>query len=86
MSDDEAKQWGLALLAKAKDAAMEDAARKAWDAHYFKCTPQIPLEQWTLIWKKAVGWWTVPPAVKPEATPPLAESSPASSARSIPSA
>jgi hypothetical protein len=55
----DAKVRGLEILARAKNTAMENAAREAWNAHYFKCTPQVPLETWTMVWKKAVMWWTV---------------------------
>lgn len=58
--DGTAKQRGLALLAKAKATAIENAARETWNAHYFKCTPTITLGAWTMIWRKAVEWWAEP--------------------------
>lgn len=58
--DEDMLAWGRNLLDRAKNTAMENAAREAWDAHYFKCTPQVSLEDWTRIWKKAVIWWTEP--------------------------
>lgn len=46
----------LPSVAGSVDAKGEDAARAAWNAHYFKCTPAMTLEQWTAIWNKGADW------------------------------
>jgi hypothetical protein len=51
---------GMAIYARAKDAAMERAALAAYNAHFFKCTPSCSVADWTTAWKKAVCWWTEP--------------------------
>lgn len=60
--DDESKDykaWGNALLERAKNDAMERGALKAYNNHFFKCTPSCDVATWTSAWKKAIEWWVV---------------------------
>ena len=58
----DARVWGLGLLDRAKEDAIGRAALKAYNEHFFKCTPSMTVEEWTRIWRKAVAWWSEPHA------------------------
>lgn len=64
----DAKERGLAIYRRAKEAAMEKAALDTYNAHFFKCTPSCSVADWTTAWKKAVAWWTEP--VNTDGVPP----------------
>lgn len=58
MSDEAVKQWGLGLLAKAKEDAIDRAALAAYNEHFYKCTPSMTVDEWMRIWRKSLDWWT----------------------------
>lgn len=73
-AEPDAKQRGLQLLANAKKSAIESGARQAYNNHYHKIKADIGYDDWLMVWKKAIAWWSEPVAASP--TPPTGTSEP----------
>lgn len=54
------KEWGRRLLAAAKEEAVDRGARKAYDDHYHKVRADIGYDDWLMVWRKAIAWWSEP--------------------------
>lgn len=56
---------GRLMLAKAKETAVERGAREAYDNRYHKVKADVGYDDWLMIWRKAIAWWSEPVATPP---------------------